>query len=392
MVNYKMAPEPEMRDGTSRDLLSILSGAKQRKVVKRSAKASPTNIVLGSLGVFSALLSPFALPVIKPPSPVQEVLTAECTFESLGIRGTLYIKQDGNLASFTGNISGLTPGNHGFHVHEVGSIADGCSDTGPHFDPTNAVYHGAQKDAKRHTGDLGNVYANNSGIAYIEKKDGLALLSGRDSIIGRSIVIHQDFDYADLSFGCDGEYEYFDYFDGECYYYNYEYYYYGDYDFYYDKTGEKTEKLKVSYQMKVEDQAKNKILKEKKENNRNLETASNRKLKNDDKKQEIKNKGQPLNIKSNMQKKNRDEQHEGKNRGQKLQKKTVRKPGNSGNKPGNSSKKPGNSGKKPGNSGKKTGSSGNKPGNSGKKPGNQRYHTAGYSGGPKVGCCVIKKT
>jgi len=325
MVNYKMAPEPEMRDGTSRDLLSILSGAKQRKVVKRSAKASPTNIVLGSLGVFSALLSPFGLPVIKPPSPVQEVLTAECTFESLGIRGTLYIKQDGNLASFTGNISGLTPGNHGFHVHEVGSIADGCSDTGPHFDPTNAVYHGAQKDAKRHTGDLGNVYANNSGIAYIEKKDGLALLSGRDSIIGRSIVIHQYLDYTDFYFGW-------------------------------------------------------------KENNRNLETASNRKLKNDDKKQEIKNKGQPLNIKSNMQKKNRDEQHEGKNRSQKLQKKTVRKPGNSGNKPGNFSKKPGKSGKKPGNSGKKTGSSGNKPGNQRNRQG------AGYSGGPKVGCCVIKKT
>ena len=53
------------------------------------------------------------------------------------MKGTLQITeyQDGLL--IRGDIIGLAPGKHGFHIHETGNTSDNCAAAGPHFNPVN---------------------------------------------------------------------------------------------------------------------------------------------------------------------------------------------------------------------------------------------------------------
>ena len=88
-------------------------------------------------------------------------------------------------------ISGLTPGKHGFHVHEFGdcSAADGSS-AGAHFNPGNQPHAGPDA-AARHEGDMGNVEANASGNAKLDYVDHqISLANDAKSAIGRSVVVH----------------------------------------------------------------------------------------------------------------------------------------------------------------------------------------------------------
>jgi len=94
-------------------------------------------------------------------------------------------------------ISGLTPGKHGFHVHEVGDCSDPAGKSaGGHFNP-EGMDHGGPHDAIRHVGDLGNLEADENGVAVMDTEDTLVALEGPNSVIGRSVIIHADAD--DLS-------------------------------------------------------------------------------------------------------------------------------------------------------------------------------------------------
>uniref|UniRef100_A0A1B6CAN5 Superoxide dismutase [Cu-Zn] n=4 Tax=Clastoptera arizonana TaxID=38151 RepID=A0A1B6CAN5_9HEMI len=103
--------------------------------------------------------------------------------------------EDDGEVIVTGIITGLTKGKHGFHVHEKGDISEGvgCKTTGGHFNP-DKVNHGGPSDEIRHVGDLGNIFAEDNGIAQISITDKKISLTGRNSIIGRAIVVHSDSD------------------------------------------------------------------------------------------------------------------------------------------------------------------------------------------------------
>lgn len=88
------------------------------------------------------------------------------------------------------SISGLSPGLHGFHVHEKGDLTKGCDSLLAHYNPLNKT-HGAPQDSKRHAGDFGNVRADQNGIVNEIISDRIASLCGDFSIIGRGIVVHK---------------------------------------------------------------------------------------------------------------------------------------------------------------------------------------------------------
>ena len=104
-------------------------------------------------------------------------------------------------------LSGLVPNHlHGFHVHDkgisdmTGSLEKTCSECGGHFNPNNTSHGSIFNDNPydRHAGDLiNNIHSNDKGFAYVEFYDDLISLKqeSRFCIIGRSIVIHEDFDY-----------------------------------------------------------------------------------------------------------------------------------------------------------------------------------------------------
>jgi Cu-Zn family superoxide dismutase len=88
------------------------------------------------------------------------------------------------------DMEGLTPGEHGFHVHEYGdcSAQDGTS-AGGHFNPTG-VSHGAPEDEEHHVGDLGNITADGQGVAHLNRVFSYLTFEGSESILGRGVIVH----------------------------------------------------------------------------------------------------------------------------------------------------------------------------------------------------------
>jgi len=125
-----------------------------------------------------------------PAGPQKAVCVLTPTKKNKGVTGviTFTVKKGG--VHVAGEIDGLTPGDHGFHVHEFGDLnsPDGMA-TGGHFNPDKAK-HGDVHDKERHVGDLGNITADGSGKAVVNFTDKMLALSGKHSIIGRALIVH----------------------------------------------------------------------------------------------------------------------------------------------------------------------------------------------------------
>jgi Cu-Zn family superoxide dismutase len=107
------------------------------------------------------------------------------------VTGSVTFTKSGDVVKVVADVAGLTPGKHGFHIHEFGdcSSSDGSS-AGGHFNPTHKQ-HGAPDASDRHAGDLGNIEADASGKAHLEWSDKVMKLSGADSIVGHAVIVHE---------------------------------------------------------------------------------------------------------------------------------------------------------------------------------------------------------
>lgn len=120
-------------------------------------------------------------------------LYAICAIESGDgtVTGVAHFWQvPGRQTSIHISITGLSAGKHGLHIHEFGNLSDGCNTAGAHFNPMG-LNHGAPDSQVRHVGDLGNISSNGPDqAAVLSTTDFLITLSGANSIIGRSVVVH----------------------------------------------------------------------------------------------------------------------------------------------------------------------------------------------------------
>jgi superoxide dismutase, Cu-Zn family len=108
------------------------------------------------------------------------------------VKGKVEFKPAKGGVLVTAHIEGLTPGTHGFHVHEKGdcSSGDGMS-AGGHFNP-GAMAHGSLATA-HHAGDMPNLKADSYGNASATYDiPGVSIGSGAADIAGKGLIVHRD--------------------------------------------------------------------------------------------------------------------------------------------------------------------------------------------------------
>jgi Cu-Zn family superoxide dismutase len=106
------------------------------------------------------------------------------------VTGTVTFTKMGNEVQVVADIQNLTPGKHGFHIHEKGDCsAPDAMSAGAHFNPTHQ-HHDGPTGAERHAGDFGNIEADASGKGHLKWKGKLDL-GGPNSIVGKSVVVHE---------------------------------------------------------------------------------------------------------------------------------------------------------------------------------------------------------
>ena len=159
--------------------------------------AIATLAVLGLAACSSTPVAPASAPADSHQAAAQAKTARNAVVHLTGasgslVSGTLTLAPMHGGVRVTGAIGGLTPGSHGFHVHQTGdcSAAD-ASSAGGHFNPTLQP-HGRAEAMPHHAGDIDNIVAGWDGVAHVDVQlAGVSLGDGgRDDIAGRALVVH----------------------------------------------------------------------------------------------------------------------------------------------------------------------------------------------------------
>jgi Cu-Zn family superoxide dismutase len=170
--------------------------------MRRSTKVN-VGLLVGTLVAFGA----GSVVAVGGSSPSSNVIRASATIVGpTGVSGEVRFTQAPAGDNFpepgvwvVARVEGLTPGLHGFHIHEIGRCdPPAFSTAGGHFDPGPSG--NSQPDANHpfHLGDLPNLVANDAGVAHLNAETSRVTLSpGPLSIFdadGSAVVVHANRD------------------------------------------------------------------------------------------------------------------------------------------------------------------------------------------------------
>ncbi|HEX6748545.1 MAG TPA: superoxide dismutase family protein [Longimicrobium sp.] len=107
--------------------------------------------------------------------------------------GTVTLTDAADGIAVSGAITGLPPGEHGFHVHAVGQCAPPFESAGPHWNPSSKQ-HGTLNPAGPHAGDLGNLNVGPAGTVTAAGTTRGGRLSELLDADGAALVVHEKVD------------------------------------------------------------------------------------------------------------------------------------------------------------------------------------------------------
>jgi|AntRauTorckE6833_2_1112554.scaffolds.fasta_scaffold24442_2 Cu-Zn family superoxide dismutase len=176
-------------------------------------------LIVNSLIILIVILGLYKLIEFLPENKIKYIKaislikSTENSKKFKNIKGYVFFEElsSGNT-KISGELSGfpkeLYNSKHGFHIHETGDLRDGCKTLGGHYNPLDKDHGGRliksntgdiKINFNRHIGDLGNINVNDEGKVKFSFIDPLVKLSGKYSVIGRSVVFHEGED--DLGLG-----------------------------------------------------------------------------------------------------------------------------------------------------------------------------------------------
>ena len=107
-------------------------------------------------------ISALAVPALAQESTTVSVRDAEGTLVT-----ELTLSDAGNGVLITGTVTGIAPGPHAIHFHEVGACEPPFESAGGHFNPSDHE-HGILNPEGHHAGDLPNIVMPDEGDGTIQ--------------------------------------------------------------------------------------------------------------------------------------------------------------------------------------------------------------------------------
>lgn len=148
--------------------------------------------------VATAVAATGALVMAQTPQSHARHAAAKADIKGQGITGTAefteHEQSGGVMVELALNVTGLTPGKHGVHLHAVGKCEPDFTAAGGHFDPGPASNTDPDANHPFHMGDVPNILVGADGQGFMKiATTRVTLSAGPLSVFdedGTAIVIH----------------------------------------------------------------------------------------------------------------------------------------------------------------------------------------------------------
>jgi Cu-Zn family superoxide dismutase len=177
------SPEATGAADTTAATAGVMAAPKPDSSARDSAMMPPTRDTTRKMPADTSI----AIPTFSPTATAQMKGAAGRDF------GTLTLTETSGGIAISGTLAGLPPGEHGFHVHAVGTCEGPSFETaGAHWNPTNRA-HGTNNPAGPHLGDLPNLTVAADSSVTVQATTPGGTLRGENSLLddnGAALVIH----------------------------------------------------------------------------------------------------------------------------------------------------------------------------------------------------------